>query len=152
MEEAKTKEDLIKWDDNYKIGYKRIDDQHKELVNIINDLYHSTEFENPENQKLNEAFRDALKKTVDYISFHFSYEEKIMMAINYNKLLEHSSSHKTFTQTIFDYVQSYESGSLDAINKLLKYLKEWLINHVLVSDKEFVDELVNTLRKISINE
>ena len=29
----------IRWESKYKTGYKRIDEQHKELVNIINDLY-----------------------------------------------------------------------------------------------------------------
>lgn len=149
MASNQEKIEWIKWDDKYKIGYKRIDDQHKELVNIINDLYDCIDYSDSEDDKLKEAFKNVLKKTVDYVTYHFTYEEKIMHAIQYRKLLEHSSSHREFTQTIYNYVLSYENGSLDAIHNLVKYLKEWLLNHVLVADKEFVMEVIETLKELS---
>ncbi|MEI0517979.1 bacteriohemerythrin [Brachyspira murdochii] len=139
----------IVWEDKYKTGYKRIDDQHFELIEIINDLYDCMDNRDSEDEKLKEAFKNALKKTVDYVSYHFSCEEKIMTAIKYRKLLEHSSSHREFTQTIYDYVQSYENGSLEAVNNLVKYLRDWLLNHVLVSDKEFVGEVIDALKQLS---
>ena len=149
MASNQEKIEWIKWDDKYKIGYKRIDDQHKELVNIINDLYDCIDYSDSEDDKLKEAFKNVLKKTVDYVAYHFTYEEKIMHAIQYRKLLEHSSSHREFTQTIYNYVLSYENGSLDAIHNLVKYLKEWLLNHVLVADKEFVMEVIEVLKTLS---
>lgn len=149
MASNQEKIEWIKWDDKYKIGYKRIDDQHKELVNIINDLYDCIDYSDSEDDKLKEAFKNVLKKTVDYVTYHFTYEEKIMHAIQYRKLLEHSSSHREFTQTIYNYVLSYENGSLDAIHNLVKYLKEWLLNHVLVADKEFVMEVIGVLKTLS---
>lgn len=142
-------EKLIEWEKNYKIGYKRLDEQHYELVRIVNELYYYTNFKDSEDPKLKESFKEALRKTVDYLAFHFSYEERIMLAIKYNKLLEHSSEHKKFAQTIFDCVKSYEVGSLDAIDNLLEYLKEWLMKHVIVSDRQFVEEVKETLQKIS---
>ena len=149
MSENNEKIEWIKWDDKYKIGYKRIDDQHKELVNIINGLYNCIGYSRSEDKKLKDAFKNALKKTVDYVSYHFSYEEKIMTAIKYRKLLEHSSAHREFTQTIYDYTQSYENGSLEAVHNLVKYLRDWLLNHVLISDKEFVMEVIETLKELS---
>ncbi|MEI0564155.1 bacteriohemerythrin [Brachyspira pulli] len=149
MADNQKKIEWIKWDDKYKIGYKRIDDQHKELVNIINDLYDCIDYSDSEDDKLKESFKNVLKKTVDYVAYHFTYEEKIMHAIQYRKLLEHSSSHREFTQTIYNYVLSYENGSIDAIHNLVKYLKEWLLNHVLVADKEFVMEVIEVLKTLS---
>ena len=139
----------IKWEDKYNTGYKRIDDQHVELIEIANDLYDYLEHKDSKDDELKNAFKNALKKTVDYIDYHLHYEEKIMHAIQYRKLLEHSSSHREFTQTIYNYVLSYENGSLDAIHNLVKYLKEWLLNHVLVADKEFVMEVIEVLKTLS---
>ena len=143
------KDKYIVWEDKYKVGYKRIDDQHMELIEIINDLYDCMDNKDSKNESLKEAFRDVLSKTVDYVAFHFSYEEKIMKAIKYNKIIQHSSYHREFTNTIYNYVQSYKDGSLDAIDDLVKYLKEWFLNHILVTDKQFVSEVRETLKKLS---
>ena len=112
-------------------------------------MYDCIDYSDSEDDKLKEAFKNVLKKTVDYVAYHFTYEEKIMHAIKYKKLLDHSSSHREFTQTIYNYVLSYKSGSLDAIHNLVKYLKDWLLNHVLVADKEFVMEVIEVLKSLS---
>ena len=139
----------IVWEDKYKTGYKRIDDQHKELIEIINDLYDCMENKDSEDGELKEVFKNALKKTVDYVSYHFSCEEKIMNAIQYDKIIQHSSYHREFTNTIYKYVQSYEDGSLKAIDDLVKYLKDWFLNNILVTDKKFVAEVKEALKKLS---
>ena len=140
----------IVWEDKYKVGYKRIDDQHLELIEIINDLHDCMNNRNSKDEALKNEFKKALRKTVDYVSYHFSCEEKIMHAIKYNKIIEHSSYHREFTQTIYNYVKSYENGSLDAINNLVQYLKEWFLNHILVTDKTFIKEVKEALQRLSL--
>ena len=54
-------------------------------------------------------------------------------------------------QTIYDYVQSYENGTLDAINNLVQYLKDWFLNHTLVTDKKFIKEVKEALERLSNN-
>lgn len=142
----------IIWEDKYKVGYKKIDDQHLELIEIINDLYNCMNNKNSEDEALKEEFKRALRRAVEYAAYHFSYEEKIMHAIKYNKILEHSSYHREFTQTIYNYVKSYENGSLDAVNNLVQYLKDWLLNHILVTDKTFINEVKKELKKLSQQE
>ncbi|WP_295156174.1 bacteriohemerythrin [uncultured Brachyspira sp.] len=142
----------IIWEDKYKVGYKKIDDQHLELIEIINDLYNCMNNKDSEDEALKEEFKRALRRAVEYAAYHFSYEEKIMHAIKYNKILEHSSYHREFTQTIYNYVKSYENGSLDAVNNLVQYLKDWLLNHILVTDKTFINEVKKELKKLSQQE
>ncbi|WP_300366535.1 bacteriohemerythrin [Brachyspira sp.] len=142
----------IVWEDKYKVGYKRIDDQHLKLIEIINDLYDCMNNKDSKDEALKNEFKKALRKTVDYVSYHFSCEEKIMHAIKYNKIIEHSSYHREFTQTIYNYVKSYENGSLEAINNLIQYLKDWFLNHILVTDKTFVKEVKEALQRISEEE
>ena len=63
----------IKWEDKYNTGYKRIDDQHVELIEIANDLYDYLEHKDSKDDELKNAFKNALKKTVDYIDYHLHY-------------------------------------------------------------------------------
>ena len=142
----------IVWEDKYKVGYKRIDDQHLELIEIINDLHDCMDNRYSKDEVLRAQFKKALIKTVDYVAYHFSCEEKIMHAIKYDKILEHSSYHREFIQTIYNYVQSYENGSLEAINNLVQYLKDWFLNHILVTDKKFIKEVKEALEKLSKEE
>ena len=138
----------IVWEDKYNTGYKRIDDQHIELIEIINELYECMDNKDSKNEMLKDAFKKALRRTVDYIDYHLHYEEKIMHAIKYNKIIEHSSYHREFTQKIYNYVKLYENGSLESIDSLVKYLKEWFLNHILKTDKEFVKEMKDILQKL----
>ena len=138
----------IVWEDKYNTGYKRIDDQHIELIEIINELYECMSNKDSKNEMLKDAFKKALRKTVDYIDYHLHYEEKIMHAIKYNNIIEHSSYHREFTQKIYNYVKLYENGSLESIDSLVKYLKEWFLNHILKTDKEFVKEMKDILQKL----
>ena len=80
--ENESREDgvFIEWSPLYDTKHKIIDEQHRELVNIINDLYLST-IDNKSNK--NEAFIKAAKRCIDYTDYHFKTEEKIMDIINY---------------------------------------------------------------------
>lgn len=73
--ENESREDnvFIKWNPLYDTKHKIIDEQHRELVNIINDLYFST-IDHKANK--NEAFINAAKRCIEYTQYHFKTEEK----------------------------------------------------------------------------
>lgn len=143
------KDGWIKWDKQFQTGYKRIDDQHKELVNIINDLYNVGMVEDiNNNDKVKVSFHSIVKRTIDYATYHFSYEEKIMSAINYSLAKDHIAKHRSFSLKIVDDVSRYENGDNLAIEDFLEFLKNWLLNHIIVEDKKFIAELKSTLQKM----
>ena len=142
----------IVWEDKYKVGYKRIDDQHLELIEIINDLHDCMDNRDSENEELKAEFKKALRKTVDYVAFHFSYEEKIMSAIDYSIAKDHITKHRGFSVKVVDEVNMYENGNSIVIEDFIKFLRDWLINHIMVDDKKFVEELKIKLSKMSEND
>lgn len=115
---------FIKWRPIYETKHKIIDSQHKELVNIINELYLSTI--NNANDS-NGGFIKAVKKCIDYTQYHFKTEEKIMDLINYSDAENHKAMHKNFCMELVNQIRKYEEGQPFVANKFLKYLKDWLL-------------------------
>ncbi|PTY39266.1 bacteriohemerythrin [Brachyspira hampsonii] len=148
MAEVIVKKGWIKWEDRFRTGYKRIDNQHKELVNIINDLYETGVRGNISDDEVKKEFKEIIKRTIDYATYHFSYEEKIMKAINYSGSKDHISKHRAFSLKIVDEVNSYERGDDLVIKDFITFLKDWLLNHIVLEDKKFISEVKTTLAKM----
>ena len=134
----------IKWVPLYETKHKLIDSQHKELVNIVNELYTATTNSGPNS---NEAFIKSIKKCIDYTQYHFATEEKIMDLINYSDAKNHKAMHKSFYLEIVDQIRKYEEGQPFVANKFIKILKDWLLEHIGFQDKKFVNEIKETLKK-----
>ena len=93
----------VKWDAKFVIGIVPIDEQHKKLVELCNALYEkvwTARKDNSEEWKVQTAV--TLKECVNYVATHFSYEEKIMKAVNYVNYSAHKKRHDEFTQKLLD--------------------------------------------------
>jgi len=124
----------IKWMSVYDTHIKTVDEQHRVLVEMINDL--QTARENNNEPKL---IREIFFKLVDYTKYHFSQEESLMTTSNYPKLLEHSSQHKEFVNKIVEMLEGLKKGDVNISDKLNDFLMNWLIKHILGYDKEFAN-------------
>jgi hemerythrin-like metal-binding protein len=70
---ANNSAELIVWSDRLSCGVKLIDDQHKGLVNLVNEMFkHATGNEKQEHQYFNVVIQEA----VNYVKVHFATEEK----------------------------------------------------------------------------
>ena len=135
-------EDFIVWDNALNVGYDLIDDQHKGLVAMINDLMAGCK---KGAVAADIAFMEVLEKTVDYAKTHFAAEEKILSQISYPDLSAHKDKHFQFLFEVVNIISEVESGSTTPINMVL-FLKNWLMGHIAVCDKEYVPYLKNLER------
>jgi len=122
----------IQWKDTYNIGFKIIDDQHKKLVSIINDLY-----EAQNHGQLQGAISKALENLADYTVYHFSEEKKLFALYEYPKTAEHLAEHDYFVNKVKGFQQELSRGNIVLSLKTIDFLKDWTIEHILGSDKEF---------------
>ena len=137
---------FIKWCNCYKTGHQTIDEQHKELVNIINDLY-SVMLDNTADKK--QALLDAIKRCIDYTNFHFVEEEKLMNATNYSKKDEHKAMHRKFVSRLIDHIKGFETWEPFSVYKFINCLRDWLLEHIAYQDKIFISEIKkNFIKKI----
>lgn len=125
---------FIEWDAKYDVGIEAVDKQHKHLVDLMNDLYDACLGEKWE---LDQKFKDVMKELVDYVMVHFKDEEKIMEAIKYPNLKEHKQTHEGFIKEMLSSVSAYTNGKQLVPNSFVRFLRDWLFNHILIDDKEW---------------
>ncbi|MFW5553774.1 MAG: bacteriohemerythrin [Roseburia inulinivorans] len=119
----------------YYIGIKMIDEQHKQLFTYADEAY----------ELLNDEFTPdkydrvdiLLEKLYDYTVKHLADEEAYMESIHYNKLFTQKVQHQAFIEKLDEFMESHnkeEENQDEQIMKILTYLTEWLVNHILYVD------------------
>ncbi len=125
-------DELIKWGPQYYIGLKLIDDQHKVLVNLINLTY---KYFGENNRK---KLKEVLKELLDYTVYHFGEEEVLFKRFEYEDYDNHKRIHESFIGKIRSFKEEFESGDATVSFEIIEFLKDWLINHILKTDKQYV--------------
>lgn len=123
---------FITWKDSFSVGVHSINDQHKKLVEMINNLY--TEFYNGITDEFLKVLISDLEK---YAVYHFSYEEKFMKLYNYKDFKAHESEHQKFVEEIKNYKEIVSVKNKTAVIDLATYLKNWLFKHIMGTDKKY---------------
>lgn len=125
----------FKMDDNLYTSFEEIDRQHANLFRIINMLKCINKDNIDDNVSI---IIDELK---NYISYHFTTEEKILKSYNYVKLDQHKKEHESFTDKMDDFDFDFLVGTPDLGKKMLIYLENWLKKHILISDQKAFKEI-----------
>ena len=125
---------FITWDISYATGIPLIDSQHRELVNLTNQLYNACR---GGNEKAGSAFKEAMSAMVEYVRFHFSTEQKLLERINYPDYKKHKMMHDTLIKDILEAAQNYHEGKKFVPNQFVRTLKEWVFGHIAVYDKNY---------------
>jgi len=130
-------ENFVAWDDSFSVGFDLFDNQHKELVNMVNTLYSACKM-----GALNKdiVYLQTVSKALEYARIHFSDEEKYMSMVFYPELDEHRKQHEKFVVEIKKSIKLFEDGEAAPI-ELANFLKDWLLNHIAVSDKQYAPYL-----------
>jgi len=129
---------FINWTDDYSVGIESIDKQHKKLIEIINELNKSVAFGESDTM-LAKTFVDLL----NYTKQHFAYEEQLFEQYNYQQSREHITQHKKLLQQVFELKNQYQTDPSASLGlELIQFLRSWLINHILKSDKDYSQFLV----------
>ncbi|MBF0537605.1 MAG: hemerythrin family protein [Nitrospirae bacterium] len=124
----------IKWTDDLTVGVDSIDDQHKELIAIVDNLLNAINRGDGKDEI--EKVMTFLKK---YVETHFLMEETLMSRIKYpkDKLLEHEAQHTEFWETYNELVAIFkeEHNSPVLVNTIKNVLVGWFANHICQTDK-----------------
>jgi hemerythrin len=141
-------EEFVTWEDRYGLGIPVIDEQHRELLRLTNALYDSCR----EGKEVAQAdFKDVIHSTVDYVKFHFTAEEKIMEKVNYPESAEHKKEHESFVKKVIEEVKNFESGKSFVPNTFVRFLREWILTHIAVSDKKYAEYIQHLKKQGNLN-
>ena len=126
-------EDLMPWGPKLQIGITEIDSHHQKLVALINRLYRAMK-----QKKGSSVINSILDELVDYTRFHFSFEERQFRAFEYPARTDHERIHKKLVGQIEDFQRQIAAGKAGVTMDLMNFLMEWLQNHILKVDKQYV--------------
>ena len=130
------KSELVKWSPTFSVGVKLIDEQHKGLLNLVNDLFNHVIGDDAEERIY---FQTVIQTAVNYVKVHFATEEKIMVATKFPGYAEHKRAHDTFVLTVVDNIRDFEAGKKFTLATFTKFLKEWVLTHIAIMDKQYFE-------------
>lgn len=120
---------VVEWLDCYTIGVPKIDSDHKQLVDIFNELKEAVA-----NSRALSILESTLSKLADHIANHFSSEEEVMRRIGYPSLDEHRQQHDMIIQKFSQIVYEFETKQAIVTVDTLRLLEEWVLTHTLEQD------------------
>lgn len=125
-------DNFIEWSDKLSTGVASMDEEHKCLISLMNQLY-----------KLNisKAGKNEIRKSLtalgQYTQKHFSDEEAYMESIKFSRLGTHKIIHTQLLEKLTDHVQKFENGGDTLSDDFFQFLKLWLTAHICQIDKTY---------------
>lgn len=132
------KKQLIKWQDAMSTGIQLVDEDHKILINLINELQTATQF------KIEDKKIDAImQRLISYTKYHFDREEFLMRNNHYPDYENHKKLHEEMIVKMNDCMSKYHNDQDHTIDDALAFLKTWLVNHIKGNDREYIPYIKN---------
>jgi hemerythrin-like metal-binding protein len=119
----------VEWDESLSVGIDTIDEHHRYLFDLINDL-----FEVVINKRGAREVARLIKATDAYAKVHFRAEEQMMQHYGYEDIHHQEQQHRAFEAKIREFYEELHDNPLVAQFNVLSYLRKWLIHHIRVED------------------
>jgi hemerythrin len=129
---------FLEWEDKYNIGVKEIDIQHRGLFDIISKLFTSRRYETD-----GKYFFAVFNQLVEYTKVHFATEERYMREAQYPKTIEHQQEHVEFVNEMTKLLHDCERKEPEIEQKTLDFLKDWYMNHIMGTDRDYQKTLLD---------
>jgi hemerythrin len=124
----KTLEKNLGWSEKYTCYEGTIDQQHKQLIEDLNQLIQIVDYF--------KAFDDALDELTNYLIEHFKSEEEILSAKGYDQLGQHKEAHQPLVRELKTRINALENDKASK-EQVIQYLIDVIIGHMLTYDYDF---------------
>lgn len=124
---------LMQWSDRLSVGVKQFDDEHKQLVGMLNELYDAAQAGHAK-----DALGRILDRLISYTKVHFANEEMLMIRHKYPGYEAHIAEHRALAKQVVDVQAKFHAGASAALSmEVLNFLKNWLNTHINGTDKKY---------------
>lgn len=129
---------LIGWSKDLSVGIPSIDEQHKKLLFIINDLHTAVS-----DGRGDAVVSRSLGELVQYAAAHFRYEEELFKQTRYPGDKEHEAEHAELSKKLQALVDKLGTGEKQELSEeTLQFVLRWFLDHTQVSDKKYSAHLI----------
>ena len=123
---------LIKWNDSFSVNIVRVDQEHKKLFQMINDLTDAMKA-----GKGKDVLGGILDGLLSYTASHFQTEENYFQQVKYPDAAAHKKEHTAFVQKISEFKKDFDAGRATVSVNILQFLSKWLQNHIKGTDQKY---------------
>ncbi len=126
---------FVYWTSDLDTGFEDIDDQHRKLVDYINQLYDAKQSGDQE------AIEREFQHLIDYTIEHFSYEEMMLAEAQYRLLEPHRKVHENFVNKMSTLQARYHNGDAEALEEVINLCEGWLFRHIRINDHGYIESV-----------
>ena len=124
---------LMTWNEKLSVGVKLLDDDHKKLVGMVNQLYDGVQSGHGK-----ESLGSILDGLIDYTKTHFAHEEQYFAKTGYHDSTAHKKEHDDFSRQVLEVQKKYKAGVSSVLSlEVMNFLKNWLVTHIQGSDQKY---------------
>lgn len=123
---------IMIWNPTYSVGVRELDDQHKGLIHMINEMHYAMN-----QDKGQEAISSIVEQMFDYMETHFRTEEAYLQKFDYPALPSHQRQHEEFRAKARDLRQRVRQREFILSFEIVQFLSDWLQNHIMVADMKY---------------
>ena len=121
---------LIEWRQEFETGVTEVDHEHRELVDIINELHEQIGAGAPK-----ETVASFLGEVFARISAHFALEETVMRKHDYDEYADHKADHEKLLDDLRDIMDDFDAGTGEDYKVALgAAVRDWFVNHFKTKD------------------
>ncbi|MDM8565980.1 bacteriohemerythrin [Candidatus Halobeggiatoa sp. HSG11] len=122
------------WKPAYSVGVNIFDEDHRKLFDLMLQM-HSALNRMPGKEEARAVLEELKKYTIT----HFGREEALMKKYAYPGLDAHRKEHEEMKCKLEEFLEQFEKDNVTVSKKVLRYLQDWLIKHIQVTDKQYSD-------------
>lgn len=124
---------LVEWNESMSVGVQKIDEQHRSLLDILNELHTAIEA-----GRDREVLGTIIERLIQYTRDHFKFEEGLLQSAGYPDVNEHGAQHDSMITTALSAQAKFRWGTRPELaSEMLEFLQNWLVHHIQGTDKEY---------------
>lgn len=125
-------EQLMTWTDDLSVGIRLVDEQHKVLLGLINELHAAMRA-----RKSDAVLISVVERLKEYTVKHFGQEEEYFDRYGYPETTHHKELHRKLVQQVLEFEAALKSGKAKVTMEIMRFLKDWLVGHIMGQDKKY---------------
>jgi hemerythrin len=121
---------FMRWLDLYATGIPTIDHQHETLTDLLNALNEAQRA-----GKSRDVLLFRLEQLIEAVHEHFTDEEALMREKGYPDVDLHKAEHDFLLAQVLNFREEYAAEKAGFSESMMDYLRDWLRDHILISDR-----------------
>lgn len=126
---------FLPWHDRYRVGHPAVDQQHRKLFELVN------HFDDVIKMGMEGELRLILDDLIASTEAHFAFEEALLEQMRFPGAAAHQKIHGELLHQVAAMQARLTSGGHGSMKSVVRFLADWLTNHVLREDLDYVPYL-----------